>query len=182
MKKAQVLLLRHCQSSGQAPDAPLTSNGAQAAVALAGRLRDLGVDAVYSSPFVRARQTLAPFASRQGLSLTIDDRLAERRLSASPLADWLDHIRRSFDDPDYAAPGGESLHQAQRRGLAAVTEIARGGHRLAAVATHGNLLSSILRCVDASFGFDDWQNLSNPDLFEITVDGGRPVTFERHAV
>lgn len=181
MTKARVLLIRHCQSTGQAPDAPLTASGTQAAVALAGRLRDLGVDAIYSSPFVRARQTLAPFASERSLAATIDDRLAERRLSDAPLADWLDHIRKSFDDLDYAAPGGESLREAQFRGLAALAEIARRGHRLPAVATHGNLISSVLRHIDHSFGFDAWRALRNPDLFEISVEGDRPAAFERLA-
>lgn len=179
---ARILLIRHCQSSGPAPDAPLTASGAGAAQALAGRLRGLGVDATYSSSFLRARQTLAPFAAEQGLTLTIDDRLAERRLSGSPLEDWLDHVRKSFVDLDYAAPGGESLREAQARGLAALSEIAQRGHRLPAVSTHGNLLSSVLRHIDASFGFDAWQDLKNPDLFEITVEEGRPSAFARLAV
>lgn len=179
---ARILLIRHCKSSGPAPDAPLTTGGAEAAKAFAGRLRDLGVDAAYSSPFTRARQTLAPFATEQGLRLTIDDRLAERRLSASPLEDWLDHIRKSFDNPDYVASGGESLREAQRRGLAAIAEIARSGHRLPALATHGNLLSSVLRHVDGTVGFEAWQNLKNPDLFEIRIDDGRLASFERLAL
>lgn len=178
---ARLLLIRHCRSSGPAPDAPLTASGAEAARALAGRLRDLGVDAAYSSSFARARQTLVPFTSERGLTLTIDDRLAERRLSGSPLDDWIDQVRKSFDDLDYAAPGGESLREAQSRGLAALGEIARRGHRLPAVSTHGNLLSSVLRHIDASFGFDAWQDLKNPDLFEIAVEDGRPIAFERLA-
>jgi 2,3-bisphosphoglycerate-dependent phosphoglycerate mutase len=178
---AQVLLIRHCQSSGQASDAPLTPDGAQAAKALAARLGDLGVDAAYSSPFMRARQTLAPFTARSGMHLTIDDRLAERRLSVLPLEDWLDHMRRSFDDLDHAAQGGESLRQAQARGLAALAYIAGQGHRLPAVATHGNLLSSILRHADASFGFDAWRDLKNPDLFVVTTDQGQLSGFERLA-
>lgn len=116
------------------------------------------------------------------MALTVDGRLAERRLSGSPLDNWLDHIRTSFDDLDYAAPGGESLREAQARGLAAVAVIARRGHRLPAVSTHGNLLSSVLHHIDASFGFDAWQDLRNPDLFEITVEDGRPSAFARLAV
>ncbi|MBM3532097.1 MAG: histidine phosphatase family protein [Alphaproteobacteria bacterium] len=178
---SRILLIRHCQSSGQAPDAPLTPDGVRAALGLADRLAMLGADAAYSSPFTRARQTLSPFADRNGLPLALDDRLAERRLSPSPHEDWLDLIRKSFDDLDHAVPGGESLREAQRRGLAALADIAAGGHRLPAVATHGNLLSSILRHADASFGFDSWKDLRNPDLFLVSMAEGRPHAFERLA-
>lgn len=175
----RLLLIRHCESSGQAPEAPLTPNGARAAVDLAGRLADLGVDAAYSSPFVRAQQTLLPFTKPRGLPLTLDDRLAERRLSPAPRVDWLELIRRSFDDFDHAVPGGESLREAQRRAIAALADVAAREHRLPAVVTHGNLLSSVLRHADASFGFEAWQSLRNPDLFIVTMGRGRPLAFER---
>jgi 2,3-bisphosphoglycerate-dependent phosphoglycerate mutase len=118
-------------------------------------------------------------ASRHGTTLVIDDRLAERRLSPSPRADWLDLIRKSFDDLDFAVPDGESLREAQTRGLAALTDIAAKAHRLPAVATHGNLLSSVLRHADPSFGFASWQDLRNPDLFLIRMRGGPSLSFER---
>jgi 2,3-bisphosphoglycerate-dependent phosphoglycerate mutase len=174
-----MLLIRHCQSTGQAPDAPLTAQGLTDAAAFAAELHAHAVDAVFSSPFTRARQTVAPFAERHGLKIGIDDRLAERRLSAEPRPDWMDHIRRSFADLDHRAPGGESLREARHHGLAALAEIAGIGHRLLAVSTHGNLLAALLHSVDPGFGFADWEQLRNPDLFRLTFDGGRPVAFER---
>ena len=100
-----LILIRHCESSGQAPDAPLTEAGTRAAEALIGRLRDLNPDVVYSSPYLRARTTVQPFADRAGLVVTLDDRLHERVLSATPLDDWLEHIRRSYEDIDHRQIG-----------------------------------------------------------------------------
>jgi 2,3-bisphosphoglycerate-dependent phosphoglycerate mutase len=179
MPQATVLLIRHCRSTGQNADDPLTPEGMRAAEALAEALQALKVDALFSSPFARARATLAPFARQAGLTVKIDPRLAERTLEVPPSHGWLEQVRKSFDDVDYRAPGGETLREAQERGLAAVWEIAQGGHRLPAIATHGNLLSGLLRSVDGSFGFSHWQGLRNPDLFQATCGGGRLLAFER---
>src|SRR4051812_46465684 len=52
-----LLLVRHCQSSGQAPDAPLTPLGQQQADQLADLLQARGIARIVSSPYTRAVQT-----------------------------------------------------------------------------------------------------------------------------
>jgi 2,3-bisphosphoglycerate-dependent phosphoglycerate mutase len=173
----KLLLIRHCESTAQHADAPLTASGTKAAEMLGTRLRDLSPDAIYSSPFERACATIRPFAVLAGLPVKLDDRLRERVLSEPDLEDWLEHVHLSFADPDYRAPGGESLNQAQSRAVAALADIAVAGHRMPAVVSHGNLIASVLRSVDASFGFGQWQQLRNPDLFEVEIDTGQPVRF-----
>jgi 2,3-bisphosphoglycerate-dependent phosphoglycerate mutase len=123
----RLLLVRHCESTGQAADAPLTQAGEAAAIALAERLAALGVDAIYSSPYRRAVATVAPYACIAGAPILEDTRLRERVLSQTPLDDWLDHLRRSYDDDTYCLPTGESLAQAQARGLAALADIDAAG-------------------------------------------------------
>jgi 2,3-bisphosphoglycerate-dependent phosphoglycerate mutase len=175
----KLLLIRHCQATAPHPDAPLTATGAKAAEALVARLRDLLPDAVYSSPFERAHATVRPFAVLAGLPVRFDDRLRERILCDHDLEDWLEHMRRSFAEPNYRAPGGESLNQTQGRAVAALADIAAAGHRLPAVASHGNLIAAVLRSMDAAFGFAQWRDLRNPDLFEVKLDAGQPVGFVR---
>jgi len=176
----KLILVRHCASSGQSPDAPLTEAGVRAAEGLVERLARLDPDAVYSSPYVRAMTTVSPFAERAGLPIRKEPRLHERVLAAEPLDDWLEHIRRSYDDVDHRpGPGGETLREVEARGCAALADIAANGHRLPIAASHGNLISAILRAADPRFGFEDWRRLRNPDLFEVTIEGGRPVGFVR---
>jgi 2,3-bisphosphoglycerate-dependent phosphoglycerate mutase len=179
---ASLLLIRHCRATGPLPDAPLSAEGHAAATSLAERLHALRVDAVYSSPFRRAHDSVAPFAERQALMITVDPRLAERRFAEPDQAAWLDQVRRSFLDLDYRPPGGETLREVQHRGRASLADIAGMGHRLPAVSTHGNLLAALLRRVDASFGFEAWRGLGNPDLFKLRLEDGRPVAFERLSV
>src|SRR3954471_13685944 len=144
----KLLLIRHCQSTGTHPDAPLSEAGARAAGALITRLRDLAADAVYSSPYERAQAPVRPFAISAGLSVELDDRLRERVLSDRELENRWDHVRRSFAEPDYRAPGGESLNQTAQRAIAALTDIGAAGHRLPAVSSHRNLIASVLRSID----------------------------------
>lgn len=174
-----LLLVRHCSSSGQAADAPLTADGLRDAVALAEALREYAIDHVVSSPYLRARQTLEPYAKAGGLSLHIDDRLRERALAGDFVEDFLPALERSFSDFDYCLEGGESCREAQARGRQALDEIARAGHALAALVTHGNLLTLLLHSIDPTYGFESWQRLSNPDVFLLRSAGRGGFAVER---
>lgn len=176
---SKLLLIRHCQSTGSHPDAPLSEAGAKAAEALITRLQDLAADAVYSSPYERAQATVRPFAISAAVSIGLDDRLRERVLSDRDLEDRWEHVRRSFADPDYRVPGGESLNQTAHRAIAALTDIAAAGHRLPVVASHRTLTASVLRSMDPAFGFEQLLDLRTPDLFEVELDAGRPIRFVR---
>jgi 2,3-bisphosphoglycerate-dependent phosphoglycerate mutase len=173
------LLVRHCESSGQAPDAPLTARGLAQAEALAHVLAQHPIDHVATSPYLRARQTVEPFAARAGLRLHVHDGLAERRLSPEPIEHWRDVVRRSFTDPEHRVPGGESGAETLARGWAALDAILRGGHRLSVVASHGQLLSLVLHSIDSSFGFAGWESLTNPDVFLLRAADSGSFRFER---
>ena len=54
------------------------------------------MDLLLSSPYTRAQQSIAPLAQRLGLPVESDARLAERVLSAEPLAHWA-----RGDPPDF---------------------------------------------------------------------------------
>jgi 2,3-bisphosphoglycerate-dependent phosphoglycerate mutase len=168
---SEILLVRHCTSCGQEPDARLADAGLQQAVDLAEALARHAIDHVVSSPFRRALQTIAPFAVRAGLPVHEDVRLAERTLSAEPLDDWLEQLHRTWEDFDYRAPGGETSREAQLRGRAVVDEIAGAGHRCAVLVSHGNLIGLVLQSIDSRFDYEAWTRLTNPDLFRLVPRG-----------
>ena len=174
-----MLLIRHCQSSGQDPDAALTEIGRKQAEALAGFLSDYPVDMIVSSSYTRAQQSVEPFATKVGLPVHLDHRLIERTLSGSPINNWREVVRDSFEDLELRVSGGESAREVLDRGWAAITELLDGGHRLPIAVTHGNLLSLILNSLDSNFGYAGWESLSNPDVFALkeAIDGR--LVFER---
>jgi 2,3-bisphosphoglycerate-dependent phosphoglycerate mutase len=174
-----MILIRHAQSAGPAPDSELTPEGTEQATALSERLSELGVDGAFSSPYRRALATIVPYAERAGLEVTVLNDLHERILSPDPAEDWLAHIARSFADVDYKLHGGESLRDTRRRALQAIEVIAASDHAVAAAVSHGNLMASVFRSLDEDFGFSQWRSLRNPDLFELTLKNGAPIAYRR---
>jgi 2,3-bisphosphoglycerate-dependent phosphoglycerate mutase len=168
----RLLLVRHCESSGQHPEAPLTERGLAQADGLAQRLAPLAPDHLVSSPYRRAQQTIAPLATRLGLTSALDPRWRERYLGDEPIDDWRAAVRASFDDLDRALPGGESSRAAQTRARAAVETLLAASHRLPAIATHGNLLALLLTSIDGRFGYAGWESLTNPDVYVLEAADG----------
>jgi broad specificity phosphatase PhoE len=158
-----VTLVRHGQTerssrgaySGQL-DVPLTSLGREQALRCAEQLAGAGgVDAVYTSPLVRARQTAQAIAHATGASLTIDDRLIE--LDYGPF-EGLDRegaretFGQAFDDwraDPFGSPveGMEPLPAALRRASAATADALAASDHPVLVGHQG-----ILRIVLISLG------------------------------
>jgi 2,3-bisphosphoglycerate-dependent phosphoglycerate mutase len=166
-------VVRHCESTGQEASAPLTTIGQAQAVLLADHLEMVGMELLVSSPYTRAQQSIAALAQRLGLPVEIDGRLAERVLSAEPLAHWREAIRQTFVDLDLAWPGGESSRTAMTRGRAILDALLARPARTVVVVTHGNLMTLILHSFEPQCGFQTWEGLSNPDVYCITVHGDR---------
>uniref|UniRef100_UPI003D2B30EE histidine phosphatase family protein n=1 Tax=Paenibacillus oryzisoli TaxID=1850517 RepID=UPI003D2B30EE len=117
---------------------------------------------------------MQPLAQRLHVEIEIENRLAERVLSSRDLPDWLDHLRSSFHDLDKCLPGGESSRTAMQRIQSVVDELRTADHVCIAVVTHGNLMSLLLKHVDNRFGFEQWQNLSNPDIYCLSQFDAEP--------
>jgi len=169
----RLFLVRHCESTGQEASAPLTASGQAQAVLLADHLATAGVDLLVSSPYTRAQQSVVPLAQRLGLTVETDARLAERVLSTEPLEHWREALRQTFADLDLAWPGGESSRTAMARGRAVLDALWARPTRAPVVVTHGNLMALILCSFMPHLGFETWEDLSNPDVYCISVQGGR---------
>jgi 2,3-bisphosphoglycerate-dependent phosphoglycerate mutase len=173
----RLYLVRHCKTSGQDADRPLTPEGEAQALHLADFLAPLGIKRVVSSPYARAVRSIAPLAEQLGLPLETDDRLAERVLSSEPLDDWEARMRESYDAVDRALPGGETSLDAVARGAAAIEELLGGTAQVSVAVSHGNLLSLLLGHygyhAGGSAGYESWRVMSNPDVYVLERDGSR---------
>lgn len=111
-------------------DVPLTDVGREQALRAAQRLADADVDAVVTSPLVRARDTAAAIADATGAPLRVDERLIEvdygpfegldregaRARFGAAFSDWR---ADPFGSP---VPGMEPLPDALERARAATAE------------------------------------------------------------
>jgi broad specificity phosphatase PhoE len=141
--RVRLFLVRHGQVASNrdlryigSRDEALTDLGRRQAEALGELLAKLPVQAVLSSPLLRARDTAAAISMATGRPVSVDDRLREQSFGtweglsrdevksrstgdAELLATW-------ERDAEVAPPGGESLHSVQRRVLALVEELGAG--------------------------------------------------------
>lgn len=77
-RRVRLFVVRHAEAAPGEPDhlRPLTGAGREAARAVGEELAAVGLDAVISSPLLRARETAAAIAAAAGLEPELDDRLA----------------------------------------------------------------------------------------------------------
>lgn len=168
----RLLLMRHCESTGQAPDATLSERGHEQARALAHFLAHHPIDRVIASPYRRAVESIAPFARAAGLAIEVDEDLREHRLADPPIAAWRDAVARCFEDETFRAPGGESAAETLWRARRAIDAACVDGTRLPVLASHGQLLSLLLHSLDGRFGFAGWTRMTNPDVFLLEERSG----------
>jgi 2,3-bisphosphoglycerate-dependent phosphoglycerate mutase len=164
-----IYLVRHCQATGQAADSPLTSEGIVQAETLAEFFLEAQIGQIVSSPFARALQSIKPLSIRLNIEIKSDERLIEAALSTIDYSDWLDKLRATFSDFELCFEGGEPSRAATKRATAAVNDALLLDTDSIAVVTHGRLLTLILKHFDSKYGFEDWRNLTTPDVFRIVI-------------
>ena len=148
----ELILVRHGLpvrqelASGRA-DPKLSAAGRQQAQQVADWLHDEGIDAIYTSPMRRARETAAPLAGRLNCTSTVHDAIAEYDRAAShyiPMeelkredyAAWKEFVDGGYgDDYDMAA--------FAKTVVAGMEDIisSHSGHRVAAFC-HGGVINA----------------------------------------
>ena len=173
------MLVRHAEAVAPSDpryeenDRPLTDAGRRDAERLAGELAAEAADAIYSSPYPRAVQTVEPFARRVGSEISLVDDLRERLLSPGALPDWREHLQRAWTDFGYALEGGESSAEAQRR-VTEVLGMLQGRHigSRIVVASHGNLIALALHSMmPDQVDFEFWAAMPTPAVYVLPGDG-----------
>lgn len=171
----KLYVIRHCEAEGQAPEACLTMAGKEASERLAEFLQHLNIERVISSPYTRAVQTIQSFVLQNNIPFKLDDRLKERVLSSVDLPDWYEKLQQTYIDKDLKFLGGESSNEAAQRINEVVEELKQSTHMSLAIVTHGNIMSLLLNHFQSDFGFEEWKQLSNPDVIEIEFSNNQTV-------
>ncbi len=150
----RLLPIRHGESQGNVEsrlqgraDFPLSDLGVAQAGGLADRFASSSIDALYSSPLLRAKMTADAVAGAAGLEVVEDDRLQEYDVGEISGMTWPEvkerypEIARQYrEESDFPRfPGSESRDDFSARVQASINEIA-ARHKedgKVAVVTHG---------------------------------------------
>ncbi|WP_250003579.1 histidine phosphatase family protein [Actinoplanes sp. M2I2] len=175
-----VVLVRHAVAVPFTADGPgeltrpLTGDGLRQALELVEPLTALRPVAVWSSPYRRAIQTVEPTARALGLTVHTRVELREWDDGLRYTDDWEPHYARSWADPSYARPPGESLDQLSTRAVGVVRALA-GEHagRVVVAAGHGTFIARAL----CGFGVPvDWafsRRMPMPAIYRLRFAGPR---------
>ena len=152
------LLIRHCEVdangryiAGRAPGLHLSAAGELHARHLASRFASVKLDAVYSSPLERARETAAALAACAASGIQLEDELLE-----VDFGDWTgltfdvlarDERWRRFNEHRSMTriPGGELAIETQTRAVTFLERVARQiPNGRVAVVTHGDVIRTAI--------------------------------------
>jgi len=110
---------------------------------------------VFSSPYLRCRETIRPFCEFSGKEPRHENALRERHITPGWVPDFREIWRRSWEDFSFALRLRE-LFGLRERMLGAMTEIARRAEgKTVAVCGHGSALAIFVNAIAPEFGFEE---------------------------
>jgi len=163
-----IYFIRHAESDKSVRDGrirPLTEKGLADRELATAFLRDKHIDAVLSSPFKRAVDTVADFAGKNKFEIELIEGFREQKSSkgmGSDKPDIYPFLERQWADFTYTLAEGESLSEVQSRNIAALHEVlTRYQNQNIVIGTHATALSTIINYYDNTYGFDDFMAMVN---------------------
>jgi len=171
--KTIIYMVRHAESpytEGNERTRGLTQKGKIHAETITELLKDEGINIIISSPYARAILTLEGLAKELELDIKIIEDLRERHFSDYIISneEFIPALKKAFDDPDYALPGGESNTVCQNRSVGVLKNILEEfkGKKIA-IGTHGNVMTLMMNYFDSNYGLDFLNQTKKPDIYKI---------------
>jgi 2,3-bisphosphoglycerate-dependent phosphoglycerate mutase len=156
-----VYFIRHAESDFSIKDdrtRPLTAKGSADCALVTEFLQNKKIDAILSSPYKRAVDTITGFAESVELPIHKVEDFREREHIW--IDDWLPNAEKQWADFSYKIPGDESLAEVQKRNIAALKSVLRQyKNKNIVIGTHGLALSTIINFYDKSYGFDEFMKM-----------------------
>lgn len=144
-------------------------------------LMDKGIDAVLSSPYRRAVDTVRHFADTARLPVRHIADFREREVAGEWIEDFNGFSRQQWADFDFALPGGECLREVQRRNIAALRQVLEEheGQRVV-IGGHGTAISTVLNHFDPAFGHEGFERIRRlmPWIVRLDFEDGQFLGYE----
>ena len=156
----KVYIIRHCETMGNhlkvfqgSNDFEISPVGEKQIAALGERFKDMDIDAVYSSPYKRAKKTAASVAAPKGLQITEKEGLREINggiIEGKTLKEIFENHKDLEDawnlsPENFHAKDGESMRSVYERVSGAFMEIVKENKgKTIAVVSHGAAIRTLL--------------------------------------
>ena len=160
---------RKLQGSGR--DIALNEIGIKQGRQLAEKLKNIRLEAIYSSPLKRALQTAAFVAESQDIPVIVKDDLREccygdaEGMDLDEVERLYPEIKKNWTNPkvwDIRYPYGESKREALERVWSRIQELKEAPEKSIGVAVHAGTMGSLL-----NFMHFDFKNIPNCAVFHL---------------
>ncbi len=149
----------------------LSEEGKKSVPRVTKAFKDIQIDQIVSSPYIRAVDTIKGIAETKSMNIRTYDDLRERKVSNVFIDDFQTYTKNQWHDFCFKLEGGESLKEVQKRGSSVIDEIVKKNQgQNIVVGTHGTFLAVILKHYDDRIDFEFWRNLKMPDIYKATFD------------
>ncbi|KMM36873.1 histidine phosphatase family protein [Guptibacillus hwajinpoensis] len=174
MNETEIYLVRHAHSTYTSDEygRELSQKGREDQERLTNVMKNVTIDAVLSSPYMRAVQTVQGIADNNDLDIQLIEEFKERILAQEPVDDFNKAIETVWGDETVQLPGGESNEIARLRGVHAfkkVLQTYRG--KSVVIGTHGNLMVLMMSYYDSQYDVSFWRELDMPDVYQLSFVG-----------
>lgn len=150
----KIYLIRHARQNSPLcnVDVPLAEEGRRQAKLLAERMADWGIEAIYSSDLIRAKQTAQTLNQTWNVPIIVRNELEEidfGELTGNSDKENREKYKFFFDKKDQMKwdlnyPNGENNEDVFERGMPVLREIAKSGYERVAVVTHGGFIRAMI--------------------------------------
>lgn len=158
-----IYFVRHAQPDISVKDdmlRPLTDKGLADAKRVTMTLKDSNIEAIYSSPYKRAYDTVRDLAEALHLDINAKDGFRERKVDNVWVEDFIAFSRKQWGDFNFKLQCGECLREVQERNVAALYDVLKDNlGRNIVVGSHGTALSTIINFFNPEFGFDGFWSI-----------------------
>lgn len=180
-----IYFIRHAEPNFNIHDdhlRPLTLKGQRDCSLVTEFLKDKQISVVLSSPYVRAYDTVAPFAAAAGLEIKTVDDFRERKVADDWILPFEEFTQKQWGDFTYKLPSGESLSEVQARNITALEKVlAEYPGQNIAIGTHGTALSTIIHYYDNSYSYEGFSAMKRifPWVAKMEFDGSDCASIEK---
>jgi len=183
-----VYFIRHAESDYSVRESrirPLTEKGFADCRLVTEFLCDKNIDAVLSSPYKRAVDTLRDFIQKNNFEIQTIEGFCEQRSDSSHLARTVEfsiYAKNHWADFSYKLGDGESLSECQGRNITALKKaISQYKGKNIAIGTHGIALSTIINYYDNTYMYEDFMAMAfiYPWVVKMSFDDEDRVTIEK---
>jgi len=183
-----VYLVRHATPNFNNHDdftRELTAQGWKDRALVTAFLRDKQINAIFSSPYKRAVDTIKEFADAQRMEIQTIPAFRERKVGSAWIENFDRFCKAQWENFDFKLPDGESLREVQERNIGALYPLLESyTDKNIVIGGHGTAISTILHYFDSSFGYYEFNQIKNwmPWIVKLSFEGSKFLEMEKYKI